>query len=344
MEVPGHLIAPPRAHPGAKRLASSVPFGSGSSGSAGGTGGVAGTPPANGSGGADDRHTLTNGKVTIGVKNVGAELTSLRSEETGLEYLWQGDPAFWGKHAPVLFPIVGRLKDDTYTYRGKTYHMNQHGLARTMPFELEKKSDEDGIMTFKLRYNEETLESYPFKFELRIGYILGKELVRVGYEVSNLDDEPMLFSIGAHPGFKVPLMPGEKYEDYHLMWDEDVRLKRHFLEDGLVADHTEPLMLGERELGLTRDMFDRGAIVLKDVDFERIGLFNRVTGHGVTMSMAGFPYFGVWAMPGADFVCLEPWYGIGDAVDASGRLEDKEGIIALKGRDSFRASYAIKVS
>jgi galactose mutarotase-like enzyme len=272
---------------------------------------------------------------------MGAELTSLRSEKTDIEYLWQAGPA-WEKHAPVLFPIVGRLKGDEYTYKGKTYHMNQHGLARTMQFKPVVKTPEN--ILFRLRYDEETLERYPFKFELLIGYMLEEDALRVGYEVNNLDSKPMFFSIGAHPGFRCPLLPTEKYEDYRLVWDGAVRFKRHFLEDGLVASHTEPLVLGERELRLTRDMFNRDAIVLKNVEFERVGLLHRETGHGVTMSMKGFPYFGIWAKPKADFLCLEPWFGVGDNVGASGRLEEKEGIITLGGRDSFRASYAIKPS
>jgi galactose mutarotase-like enzyme len=340
IEVPGHLIAPAGGYPRAMLMASGAPSRGSSSGRAGGPGGIAGTPPASGSGGADDSYTITNGVIMIGVKNAGAELTSLRSEKTGLEYLWQGDPKFWGKHAPVLFPIVGRLKDDTYTYQGRTYHMNQHGLARTMRFELARKKSD--AISFRLRYDEETLKQYPFKFQLKIGYALEGDALRVDYEVRNLDDEVMLFSIGAHPGFRCPLLPTEEYEDYSIMWDHDVRLRRYFLEDGLVASHTEPLVLGERELRLTRDMFNRDAIVFKDIGFQRVRLVNRQTGHGVTMSMKGFPYFGIWAKPGANFVCLEPWKGVGDSVHASGRLMDKEGILPLKARDMFRASYSIK--
>lgn len=341
LEVPSHLIASGGANSGSLHLSSSTPPRCCSAGSAEGSGGVAGTPPANGSGGMGDHHTLTNGTLTIGVKNAGAELTSLRSERTGLEYLWQAGPA-WNRHSPVLFPIVGRLKGNAYMYRGTLYKMDQHGLAREMRFEPIVKTAES--ILFRLRYGEKTLEQYPFKFELKIGYALEDDALQVNYEVKNLDGKTMFFSIGAHPGFRCPLIPTEEYEDYHLVWDEDVRLMRHFLEDGLVAPQTEPLMLGERELRLTRDMFDRDAIVLKNVDFKSVRLINRETGHGVTMSMKGFPYFGIWATPKANFVCLEPWYGVADSADATGYLEDKEGIIALGGKDSFRASYTIKPS
>ncbi len=339
VEVPGHLIAPAGGHHGALHLASQAPSPNNSSGTAGGPGGVAGTPPAQGGGGVDDHHTLTNGIIAIGVKNLGAELTSLKSARTGLEYLWQGDPAFWGKQAPVLFPIVGRLNNDTYTYQGITYHMTQHGLARTMRFELSDTTPTS--ISFKLRYTEDTLKQYPFKFKLVIRYALDNDTLRVGYDVRNLDASPMLFSIGAHPGFKCPLMAGEKYEDYCLMWDGPTTLNRHFLENGIIPPQTEPFLRGQCELTLSRSMFDRDAIVLKNVDFSRMHVLNKATGHGVTIDMAGFPYFGIWAKPGADFVCIEPWHGIGDNAGAGPRLEDKEGIIELQGRDSFLGSYTI---
>ncbi len=289
--------------------------------------------------GANTAHTLTNGIIGIGVQNAGAELTSLRSASTGLEYMWQADPTFWGKHAPVLFPIVGRLKDDAYLYDGASYHMKQHGLARTRIFETAEKS-ETGI-SFRLRHDDKTRALYPFRFELVIAYTLDGDRLRVGYDVINLGIDPMFFSIGAHPGFRCPLLPGESYEEYRLVFDRAVTQERYLLDDGLVAAQAKPFLNDQRELPLSRAMFDRDAIVLKGAAFARVALEHQTSGHGVTMDMEGFPYFGIWAKPGADFVCLEPWYGIADGVDASGRLEDKEGIIALDGGEVFRASYSI---
>jgi|GEM_PF-5309 len=337
--IPGRLIAPGAGDPRAWRMAS------GGSSTGNRAGSIAGAPPAGGGGDAGDRHTLSNGILRIDVKNVGAELTSLWSDRTGLEYLWQGNPKFWGKHAPVLFPIVGRLKGDQYTYRGKTYRMNQHGLARKMRFEMIDKTPGESIF-FKLRHDEETLKSYPFKFELMIAYVLNDDELQVGYHVENLDDEPMYFSIGAHPGFRVPLLPHERYDDYSLMWDEDVKLDRYFLEDGIIAPHAEPFLRNSREIPLVRDMFDRDAIVLRNIKFKRVRLQNPGTGHGVTMSMlsSNFSHFGIWAKPGADFVCLEPWCGVGDLHNASGSIKEKLGIVALPGKGIFRASYAITPS
>jgi len=284
---------------------------------------------------------LTNGVISIGVNNMGAELTNLRSEGTGLEYLWQADPKFWGKHAPVLFPIVGALRDNTYTFQGNTYHMNQHGLARTMRFDDVAKSDH--AISFRLRATEETLKHYPFNFELFIDYELIDDKVIVRYRVHNLDSALMLFSIGGHPGFRCPLQHGERYEDYSIIIEPPQTLNRYLLDDGLIAPHTEPLLDGEAEIKLTRDMFDRGALVFKDVDFKSVQILNQATGHGVTMEASGFPYFGIWAPPGADFVCLEPWHGIADNAVTNQRFEDKEGIRTLAGKSEFSTEFSIKV-
>ena len=288
----------------------------------------------------NSHHTLGNGVISIAVAAMGAELMSLRSERTKLEYLWQGDPAFWGKRSPVLFPIVGRLKDDVYTYRDSTYHLPQHGLARILTFELAAKTAT--MIALRLRSDKETLKQYPFPFELTIDYTLDGNSLRVGYHVYNPEVEPMLFSIGAHPGFRCPLLPGEIYEDYSLVIDGPATLMRHSIEDGLIAKYTKPFHANDHGLKLSRDMFDHGAIVFKNVDIPRMALLNKRTGRGVVMEAAGFPYFGIWAKSGADFVCLEPWHGIADGVDSNQRFEDKEGIIHLKGKSSFHTSYAIR--
>lgn len=284
---------------------------------------------------------LTNGVISIGVNNMGAELTNLRSEKTGLEYLWQADPDFWGKHAPVLFPIVGALKDNTYIYQGKTYHMNQHGLVRTMRFDKVAKTDHS--ISFRLQSTEETLKHYPFRFELFIDYELVDNKVCVRYRVNNLDSALMLFSIGAHPGFRCPLEKGESYEDYSIVFDKPQTLKRYLLDEGLIAPHSEPLLKAEKELRITRDMFDKGALVFKKVNFQRVQLLNKATGHGVAMEASGFPYFGIWAMPGANFVCLEPWHGIADNAITNQRFEDKDGIRTIPGKGEFVTQYSIEL-
>lgn len=303
---------------------------------------IANVPPSNDSKSIKADHKLSNGVITIGVNNHGAELVSLHSKETNLEYIWQGDPAFWGKHAPVLFPIVGRLKDDTYTYQGKTYHMNQHGFARDMKFALVYMRKNE--IAFELSYNDETLKRYPFKFKLLTRYKLMDEMLSVIHEVSNLDNNLMLFSIGGHPGFRCPLVHwNELFEEYSIEFDRSETLERFFLDGdtGVISPQGKPFLQNARRLPLTRDMFDEGAIVLKDLVSDRIKLVNKRTGYGVALHMPKFPYFGIWAKPGADFVCLEPWQGIADSTTSNQRLEDKEGIIKLPGKGSHITRYTI---
>lgn len=157
---------------------------------------------------------IQNDQLIAEIAEHGAELISLKSKEHGLEYIWQGDPAYWGRHAPVLFPFVGRLKDDQYVYQGKTYQMGQHGFARDMDFEVIEHGQE--MASFILRSTPETLEKYPFDFELVISYELGGDGITVHYQVANTGEKEMFFSIGGHPAFNVPLEEGLSFEDFYL--------------------------------------------------------------------------------------------------------------------------------
>lgn len=286
-------------------------------------------------------YTLSDGNLTVGVSDVGAELTSLRSEETGLEYLWQGDTNVWGRRSPVLFPIVGRLKDDTYTYEGKKYRMTQHGFARDMRFKPVRQSS--ASIAFKLRDDEKTLERYPFQWQLFIRYTLVNGRVAVAYEVTNRDKaKPLFFSIGGHPGFRCPLLPGERYEDYSLMFANEYSRLRHIHTDGLMTEELEPFLDKNHDMQLARDMFDRGAIIFRYPDVTSIKLLNKMTGNGVRLLTPYAPYLGIWGIRGADFICLEPWCGLPDSVDSNHKLEDKEGIRHLLPEGLFVMSYFIE--
>ncbi|MDQ3290846.1 MAG: aldose 1-epimerase family protein, partial [Bacteroidota bacterium] len=144
-------------------------------------------------------HTLQNDTFQIGVQEHGAELCSFKNTQTNLEYIWQADPAIWARHAPVLFPIVGKLKDNQYTYKGKSYTLPQHGFARDHAFTLESKTENS--LTFLLQQSEASLNNYPFDFRLFISYRLEENALTVAYRVENPSDKNLYFSLGAHPGF-----------------------------------------------------------------------------------------------------------------------------------------------
>lgn len=286
-------------------------------------------------------HFLENDQLRIRVKEEGAELSSLQHKGNNLEYLWQANPAVWARHAPVLFPIVGRLKDNTYQYEGKSYTMGQHGFARDLRWQLEASTADQ--LVFLLRETAESLQQYPFSFELRTIYHLEKNTLSVTCEVKNTNEGDMPFSIGTHPGFRCPLQEGEAYEDYYLEFEKKESLDRQLLTDGLRNGKTShvPLQNG-RELALDTSLFEADAIVLEGVESTWLELRSRNHGHGLRFTMEGFPYLGIWTKPGnKEFICLEPWHGVASPVAGPNDIREKEGIRILPAGESFSCQFRI---
>lgn len=286
---------------------------------------------------------LENDLCKAEINHHGAELSSFVLKENNLEYIWQGDPEYWGRHAPVLFPFVGRLKNDTYNYQGQSFKMGQHGFARDMIFE-EETSDKTSA-TFLLKSTEETLKNYPFHFELRLSYqLIGQELT-VGYEVSTTSDE-MYFSIGGHPAFNIPLVEGSKFGDYYLHFAPS---KSRFLLplDGPYVDIKEKtLAQTNTSIQLHREFFENDAFILETMGENAFSILSDKTEHGVTLSYHDLPYVGIWTTypKEAPFVCIEPWAGIADTLEATGNIEDKLGINKITPEETFKKSYAIKIN
>jgi len=285
---------------------------------------------------------LENQQLSVKINTSGAELCSIKSKQTGLEYIWQADETVWPRHAPVLFPIVGKLKDSRFTVNGKEYTLPQHGFARDMEFEV-KEANANGA-SFSLSANEDTLKKYPFLFALTISYHLEGAKLKVAYEVRNEGDEIMYFSIGAHPGFNCPLAEHEKFEDYYLEFDQPVNLHTHLLKDGLLSGETNELGSKVTKLPLTQRLFDKDALVFKHLNVEHLSLKSIANEHEVKVSFSGFPYLGIWTKPNtSSFICIEPWLGIADSVTSNGNMEQKEGIQSLQAREIFNAHYSIEV-
>jgi galactose mutarotase-like enzyme len=271
---------------------------------------------------------------------MGAEMQSLQRLDTGIEYLWQGDPAIWPRRAPWLFPIVGRLRGDRYTWRGTTYRLPQHGFARDRVFRVGSTRPESA--TLVLTDSDATRAAFPFAFELAISYRLETDSLVVLGEVTNPGPEVLPFSFGGHPGFRCPLATGESMADYEVSFEHHESSARWLVEDGLIGPTREAALNGQRELSLAEGLFTRGALVFKDLRSETARLHSRRADHGVELTFPGFPYFGIWSKPPGPFVCLEPWCGIADPVGASGRLEDKEGIIFLPPGRKFARRLVIR--
>ncbi|MBR3216369.1 MAG: aldose 1-epimerase family protein, partial [Exiguobacterium sp.] len=232
---------------------------------------------------------LQNEKIQITLKAQGAEMTSW--QVSGTEFLWQGDPTYWGRQAPVLFPIVGRLLDDQYVYEGNTYTMSQHGFARDAMFEIE--SSTATSVRFTLNDTSESRQHYPFPFTLSVSYQLVGEEVIVTYRVHNPGETTLPFSIGGHPAFNIPFMGGT-FEDYVIDFGEIRSLDRYLLEGPYLTGAYQPL--GERQyIPLTRSLFDDDALIFEKIEYA--ALRHQPTGAAIVMESPSFTHFGIWSPP-----------------------------------------------
>lgn len=287
-------------------------------------------------------HYLKNGQIQIMVRSRGAELKSLKDTETGREYMWQADPAFWGRTSPILFPIVGGCRNGEYRFGGKTYRLPQHGFARDMMFEAVGQEG-DGIW-FRLTDGEDTRERYPFAFVLELGYRLKERSVEVLWRVKNPADRRMYFSVGGHPAFQVPVREEESTTCY-IGFDGADKIVSRSIEGGLAADEETEYPLEEGGLlPVSEELFAGDALVIERGQTQRVGLLDGNKEEFLSVAFDA-PLFGVWTPPGknAPFICIEPWYGRCDGVDFAGSLEEREWGNSLAPGEIFEAAYTISV-
>ena len=282
---------------------------------------------------------IKNDHLQVTISEKGAELQSLQLN--GLEYLWQADPNYWGRHSPVLFPIIGELKDGKYIFNDKEYHLPRHGFARDHVFEATQISSSSAIFT--LHSNADTLSVYPFQFLFQVKYEIKEQTLYCSYIVQNVDDKDMYFSVGGHPAFRVPLNDQLKYDDYILAFDKDNILKRFLLDNGLTKNDAEIIVLDDKKLRLKSSLFYNDAIVLKHISSDQIKLYSEKDPHGLKFMFEGFPYFGIWAAKDAPFVCLEPWCGIADNIHHNYQLRNKEGINQLASGATWNRTWRVEL-
>lgn len=286
-------------------------------------------------------HQLQNGKYQVKVNEHGAELSSFRDVQNNLEYIWQANPTVWPRHAPVLFPVVGKVPGGKYQYQGQTYELPQHGIARDLDFTLRDKAAD--TLVFVLTSSEKTLLVYPFPFRLEIKYTLQKNTLAIYYTVRNTGPAEMYFSIGGHPGFNCPLFAGEQFSDYYLAFEQPETLNRYLLDGGLQNGQIEPVLQNEIKLPLRYELFEQDALVFKGMASEKITLKTDKHNYGLSFEFKDYPYFGIWTKErGAPFICLEPWHGIASNVGDTGELTQKEGIIRLAAKQEFNCSYLVR--
>ncbi|MCJ1977640.1 aldose 1-epimerase family protein [Pseudolactococcus paracarnosus] len=285
---------------------------------------------------------ISNDQLHIEIDAFGAELQSIRKD--GLEYLWQGNPEFWGRKSPVLFPIVGKLKHGRYVYDDAIFKMSGHGFARDKAFNLIDENDESVV--YELRSDKETKIVYPFEFRLRITYRLNGNQLSVNWEVKNLDEIEMFFGIGAHPAFNVPLGTG-KFEDYSLgiSPEKNRQLIPLNVEQGTIELNKKQVVEGHT-FNLSRELFKGDALVFETPEATEVVLSNSVNERSVKVSWEHMPFVGLWSpYPSeAPFVCIEPWCGIADDDNTDGDLTTKFGINMLSPGKKFKAGYTITIN
>ncbi len=289
--------------------------------------------------------SLQNDQLRIKIQSTGVELKSLVKLDTGREYMWSGDPEVWSSYAPVLFPIIGMLKDGKTEIDGQIYHIPKHGIIRGSD-KLEFFSKLEDRIVFRLQDDDETLDQYPFHFDFRITFRLRNEHLIIYHEVMNTDDKPILFHLGGHPAFKVPFYEGDKYEDYFLRFEHPEDSRSYKVSgQGTISDDTRsvPWAEGGTVLPITHDLFEQDALVFKDLQSRQVILESRNHGPVLKLDYAGWTHLGIWAKPHGDFLCIEPWIGLADAVDGSGKFAEKEGIISLEPNEVYEMSYDIKI-
>ena len=288
-------------------------------------------------------YRLKNEILEISIASNGAELTSIK-DSSGKEYLWQGDEKYWGRQSPILFPFVGRLKNQEFTYEGKKYHIMQHGFARDMEFVvIEEKENE---IWFEIRDNEETLKMYPFHFALRIGYRLSGNKIEVLWEVENTGDKTMYFNIGAHPGFNCPIDGEADKVGYSLEYNSKGNPK-YFGADydtGLRLSELHELKLENGRSTITKEYFDATTYIFEDNQISEVSLVKPNSKKMVTVKF-DMPILAIWSKERADapFVCLEPWHGRCDRMEFEGDLADRECNIVLEPGKKFNNVYSIEI-
>ena len=287
-------------------------------------------------------YLLRNSELEIRVLSHGAELSRIKDLKTNEEYMWQKDPKFWAKSSPVLFPFVGILKDGRYTYEGKEYKIsNRHGFARDYEHEVSSKGD--NFIEFVFSSNEETKKIYPFDFKFYMKYILeGRKLI-LEYRVENIGNNEMYFSLGAHPAFSMPVGNGVDFSDYYIEFEKDEEGISKIIENALVLSGKTKKVFEGKIFELNKNSFIDDAVILENTNSKIVYLKSKKNNRKIEFKYDGFRYMAFWNMPGAEFICFEPWNGITDFDNCSGDLKEKAGIEKIGAGEIYKKAIEITI-
>jgi galactose mutarotase-like enzyme len=280
-------------------------------------------------------HAIASDTLKVCISGQGAELQHIICQHNGLEVLWSGLSNYWSRRAPVLFPVVGRLKNNQFRYNNTWYTLMQHGFARDLKFTLEHLQTHQAM--FQLKSSSATRALYPFEFTFQIQYTLNQSILHTEYRVINTGDSDMLFSVGAHPAFNCPLIPNTKQEEYYINFYKN-SVTRSLLNEGLLTSNKQALILNRQKLFLNSNLFIQDALVFENQQIQKLSIGYQNTDL-ITVFCEHWPYFGIWSKPQAPFLCLEPWHGITDLQESTQNLQSKRGIIRLPAAQTFTAGF-----
>ena len=280
-------------------------------------------------------YNAENELFTLAVNEIGAELSSLKSKKTGIEYIWCGDESIWYGQSPVLYPIIGRLLDDKYTLDGVEYTMEKHGIVRKKPFELFEKTADS--LTFVKTQNEETLKQYPYNFEFKVTFKLTEKGLKVTHTITNTDEKTMYYSFGAHPGFNCEI------GDYLEFSDDTQLVTERIDKESILIEETFPVKMDGNKVELTPEIFVDDALILSDFKSKNIKIKSNKHNRVVSFDFDS-PFLGIWAKPNAPYVCLEPWWGVNDDYNKKADLSQKRGIMSLESGASKEFTWEVSIS
>lgn len=286
---------------------------------------------------------LENDKLKLKFRSLGGELQSIFSKKDNTEHLWSGDETYWKYHAPVLFPIVGKVLNGEYRVNNSIYNLPQHGLARVLEFGVLEQTKNS--ISFELNSSKETLKIYPYEFSLIIKYTLENNLVTTEYIVKNTTDKTMYFSIGAHPAFMCPFSKDESLDDYYFEFNKKETASIMPLnKDGYAKREIIPFLNNENIINLSKDLFKNDALIFNNLNSNKITLKSKNNNKALEFDFTGFPHLALWSKAtGAPFVCIEPWFGHADFEDFNDDFSKKDGILSLEPEKTFNCSYSVTI-
>jgi galactose mutarotase-like enzyme len=267
--------------------------------------------------------TIQNEQLICVIESTGAEIRSLKNKATGEEYIWQIDESIWGSSSPVLFPAIGKIKEDKIVYNGKSYAMTKHGIIRNND-ELTFEQRGASSCVFMLKSSEKTLVKYPFKFSFSVEFSLIENRLVMNYVVENQDPVPMHFACGGHMAYACPLSEDIKLTDYVIEFPTEFDFSASTLgASGLLSDRKRTIESNGKVLPLSETLFNDDALIFEDIVCDWVRLRKKSEKKGIVVRFKDYPHLALWSKPGADYVCIEPWLGLPDSEGESTNLTQK---------------------